>query len=305
MDKIKIKNISLPITFSQAQNKIEMKDGSAHLSGGTINTKLDVDLTKKTYESRLKVSSLDFGKLAGEFLTEGELVGKADAETNIKGSFGVMPMSFANGKFSTSPGYIHKMGIIDRVTPTKKISFEKISGSFFWDGKDVFFNPGTGATAASDEPLYRYVHLNGALGVPGKGLDLRFDGRFDLKILDQLLGAMKGVFQYMTGNLAQSVLRDAAGRILGVKRRDFQNVSFRLANSWNELRLLDMKITKPIEDFLPIDMLNKDEEKQRDDTQFKLNLKIPVGKGDPSVEEESAGDQFKQQLIDNLFNIGL
>ena len=305
MDKIKIKNISLPITFSQAQNKIEMKDGSAHLSGGTINTKLDVDLTKKTYESRLKVSSLDFGKLAGEFLTEGELVGKADAEANIKGSFGVMPMSFANGKFSTSPGYIHKMGIIDRVTPTKKISFEKISGSFFWDGKDVFFNPGTGASAASDEPLYRYVHLNGALGVPGKGLDLRFDGRFDLKILDQLLGAMKGVFQYMTGNLAQSVLRDAAGRILGVKRRDFQNVSFRLANSWNELRLLDMKITKPIEDFLPIDMLNKDEEKQRDDTQFKLNLKIPVGKGDPSVEEESAGDQFKQQLIDNLFNIGL
>ena len=141
--------------------------------------------------------------------------------------------------------------------------------------------------------------------MPGKGLDLRFDGRFDLKILDQLLGAMKGVFQYMTGNLAQSVLRDAAGRILGVKRRDFQNVSFRLANSWNELRLLDMKITKPIEDFLPIDMLNKDEEKQRDDTQFKLNLKIPVGKGDPSVEEESAGDQFKQQLIDNLFNIGL
>ena len=305
MDKIKIKNISLPLIFSLAKNKIEMKDGSANLSGGTIKTKLDVDLAKKTYEGKLKVSSLDFGKLAGEFLTEGELVGKADAETNIKGSFGVMPMSFANGKFSTTPGYIHKMAIIDRVTPTKKITFENISGSFFWDGKDVFLNPGTGAAAASDEPLYRYVHLNGALGVPGKGLDLRFDGRFDLKILDQLLGAMKGVFQYMTGNLAQNVLRDAAGRIFGVKRRDFQNVSFRLANSWNELRLLDMKITKPIEDFLPIDILNKDEEKQRDDTQFKLNLKIPVGKGEASIEEESAGDQFKQQFIDNLFNIGL
>ena len=108
----------------------------------------------------------------------------------------------------------------------------------------------------------------------------------------------------MTGNLAQNVLRDAAGRIFGVKRRDFQTVSFRLANSWNELRLLDLKITKPIEDFLPIDMLNKDQEQQKDDTQFKLNLKIPVGKGDESIEEESTSDQFKQQLIDNLFNIG-
>ena len=218
--------------------------------------------------------------------------------------FGVMSTSYANGKFSTTPGYIHKMSIIDKVTPTKKISFEEISGSFFWDGKDLFLNPGSGASAGKDEPLYRYFHVNGSMGIPGKGLNLLFDGRFDLKILDQLLGAMKGLFQYMTGGIAQNFLKDAAGRVFGVKRRDYQSVSFRLANSWQSLQLLDMKVSKPIEDFLPIDLLNKDEEKQRDDTQFKLNLKFPVGPGDASVEEDSTGDQFKQQLIDNLFNIG-
>ena len=304
MDKIKIKNVSLPILFSRAKNKITMDNGTAYLSDGIIKTGIDVDLTKKLYTGKVKVSDLDFGKLTKELLTEGELIGKANAEANIKGGFGVMPTSYANGKFSTTPGYIHKMSMIDKVTPTKKITFEKISGSFFWDGKDLFLNPGTGARADKNDPLYRYVNINGSLGIPGKGLNLHFDGRFDLKILDQLLGAMKGVFQYMTGNLASNFLRDAAGRILGVKRRDFQTVSFRLANSWDELRLLDLKITKPIEDFLPIDMLNKDQEQQKDDTQFKLNLKIPVGKGDDSVEEESTGDQFKQQLIDNLFNIG-
>jgi len=304
MDKISIKNIFMPVLFSQAENKIKMKNGTATLSDGVINSNFEADLTKKLYSGKVNVSYLDFGKLAGEFLTEGEVIGKVNAQANIKGNFGVMPASYANGKFSTTSGYIHKMSIIDKVTPTKKISFEKISGSFFWNGKDLFLNPGTRAVAGSDEPLYRYVHVNGSLGVPGKGLNLLCDGRFDLKILDQLLGAMKGLFQYMTGNLAQNFLRDAAGRIFGVKRKDFQNVSFRLANSWEELRLLDLKITKPIEDFLPIDMLNKDEEKQRDDTQFKLNLKIPVGKGHSSIEEESTGDQFKQQLIDNLFNIG-
>lgn len=305
MDKISIKNISLPVIFSQAKNKIEMKKGVAFLSGGEINSALNVDLTKKDFNGKVKISELDFGKLAAPFLPEGELVGKADAEVTMKGDFGVMSMSYANGKFSTTPGYIHKMSIIDKVTPTKKISFEKISGSFFWDGKDLFLNPGSGASAGKDEPLYRYVHINGAMGIPGKGLNLLFEGRFDLKILDQLLGAMKGIFQYMTGGLAQNFLKDAAGRIFGVKRRDYQSVSFRLANSWQELRLLDLEVSKPIEDFLPIDILNKDEEKQRDDRQFKLNLKFPVGPGDESVEEESTGDQFKQQLIDNLFNIGL
>ena len=304
MDKISIKNISLPITFSQAKNKIEMKKGVAFLSGGEINSALNVDLTNKDFNGKVKVSELDFGKLAAQFLPEGELVGKVNAEVTMKGDFGVMSTSYANGKFSTTPGYIHKMSIIDKVTPTKKISFEEISGSFFWDGKDLFLNPGSGASAGKDEPLYRYFHVNGSMGIPGKGLNLLFDGRFDLKILDQLLGAMKGLFQYMTGGIAQNFLKDAAGRVFGVKRRDYQSVSFRLANSWQSLQLLDMKVSKPIEDFLPIDLLNKDEEKQRDDTQFKLNLKFPVGPGDASVEEDSTGDQFKQQLIDNLFNIG-
>ena len=304
MDKISVKNVSLPVVFSQAKNKIEMKNGTANVSGGTVNSGLNVDLTKKNFDGKVKVSNLDFGELVTAFLPEGELIGKANAEVSMKGGFGVMPTSYAHGKFSTTPGYLHKMGIINKVTPTKKISFEKISGSFFWDGKDVFLNPGTGATAGKDEPLYRYVHVNGSLGVLGKGLNLLFDGRFDLKILDQLLGAMKGVFQYMTGGIAQNVLKDAAGRVLGIKRRDYQTVSFQLVNSWNNLGFSNLKVTKPIEDFLPIDLLNKDEEKQRDDTQFKLNLKIPVGQGDPSVEEESPGDQFKQQLIDNLFNIG-
>ena len=54
---------------------------------------------------------------------------------------------------------------------------------------------------------------------------------------------------------------------------------------------------------MPIDLLNKDEETQKTDTQFKFGVKIPVGKGEKSVEDESAEDQLKQQLLDNLFNL--
>lgn len=305
IDKVQIRNISIPVVYSPAKNLVTMKKGSAILSDGVINSGLEVDLNKSSWKGNVKVLHLDFGKLANEFLPEGELIGSIDVEVAAKGGFGVMPTSFANGKFTTTPGYFHKMALIDRVTPTKRISFEKISGTFFWNGNDLFLNPGTQATAGPDEPLYRYVSVNGSAGIPGKGLRLLFDGRFDLKILDQLLGAMKGVFQYMTGGLARNVLRDAAGRVLGVKSRDFQNISFTLANSWQELQLLDLKITKSIEDFLPIDMLNKDVEDQKDDTTFKMRIRIPTGPGDTSIEDESPEDQFKQQLIDNLFNIGL
>ena len=305
IDKVKIENINLPLVFNPAKNNLVMKRGRVIISGGEITSSVNVDLNKSKWDGIIKVAHLDMGNLAEPFMPEGELVGKVDAEATIKGTFGSMPTSFANGKFATTPGYIHKMDIIDKVSPIKKITFEKINGSFYWNGTDLFLNPGTGARAGKDEPLYRYFTINGSAGIPGKGLRLYCDGRFDLKILDQLLGAMKGVFQYMTGGLTGNVLRDAAGRVLGIKKRDYQNVTFTLANSWEKLQLLDLKITKPIEEFLPINALNKNDEQQKQDTKFQLQIKFPTGPGSDNAEDESPADQFKQQLIDNLFNIGL
>ena len=306
LNKIHVEKINVPVKFDLNKNLVSMKDARAVLSEGQIRTGFELDLNKSDWTSSLRVRNLNFGKLAQPFLPEGELIGSADLDVSAKGNYGgVWPTSYANGKFRTGAGYFHKMALIESISPTKKISFENIKGSFFWNGSDLFFNPGTQATAAYSEPLYRYVSINGSCGIPGKGLNLLVDGRFDLKILDQFLGAMKGIFQYMTGGIARNVIRDAAGRVLGLKTRDFQNVSFRLANNWNELQLLDLAITKAIEDFLPVDILNRDSETQRDDKQFKLSIKIPTGKGDKSVEEESTTDQFKEQLLDNLLNLGL
>lgn len=307
IDKLKISDINLPVKYVPDKNRVQMTNGRATIGGGTVKTTFEVDMNEKITEWNGSVQAMhvDFGKITKPFMPEGELVGTADAQINMKGSTTMgMTLSFADGKFSTSPGCIQKVKALESVTPTGKITFEKINGSFFWDGKDLFLNPGTGARAGFDEPLYRYFTINGSCGIPGKGMRLLCDGRFDLKILDQLLGAMKGVFQYMTGSLARNVLRDAASRVMGIKRKDFQNVSFTLANSPYKPQLRNLKVTKPIEDFLPIDILNRDEEKQKEGTQFKMSLKLPVGAGAPSAEDESPGDQFKQQLIDNLFNIG-
>lgn len=306
IDKIKINRVSMPVIYMTSNNKVRMKKGSIKLYDGVVNTDFDLDLNKSEWQSKVDVSHLDFGKLATDFMPEGELIGSVNAQVNVKGNYGgAMPAKYANGKFETTPGYVHKIAMIDRITPTKKISFEKINGTFFWDGNDLFLNPGTGARAGADEPLYRYFTINGSAGVPGKGMKLLCDGRFDLKILDQLLGAMKGVFQYVTGGLTRNVLKDAASRAMGLKGRDFQNVSFTIANSWTEPRIENLKVTKSIEEFLPIDVLNGDEEKQKSEAKFSIRLKIPTGPGEKSVEEESTTDQFKQQLIDNLFNIGL
>ncbi len=304
-EKIKILNLNVPVKYLPDKNSVSMKNANAIISDGTIRSNLNVDLNSTKWTGDLRVRGLDFGKIVTSFLPEGELIGSADLDLTAKGKYsGVWPNSYANGKFRTSPGYLHKMKMLDSVTPTKRVSYEYIKGTFYWDGKDLNFSPGTQAQAGPGEPLYRYVSVSGACGVLGEGLKLYFDGRFDLKILDRFLGAMKGIFQYMTGGVARNILKDSAGRILGLRRKDFQNISFTLANSWKNLEFRDLKITKPIEDFLPIDLLNRDQETQKDDKQFKLKLKFPTGKGNKSIEEDSTSDQVKEQLLDNLFNFG-
>ena len=194
--------------------------------------------------------------------------------------------------------------MIETISPIKRITFEAIRGTFFWDGSDLWLNPGTQATAGPGEPLYRYFSVNGPLGIPGKGLKLVCKGRFDIQLLNRVLGALKGVFQYFTGGLSNGdLLKNVVGKALGIKKRDFQDVSFVLAGGWSNLQLLNLRIDKPLKDYLPLEKLNRTEEQRGDGAQFRLNLKFPTGPGAEGGEDRTE-DQIKEQLLDNLLNIG-
>ena len=277
---------------------------------GSVRADADVNLAESKWQGTARVSGVDLGDLTRPFLPEGELVGSADANVRLKGNFGALMMVFANGSFTTSGGYLHKVEMIETISPIKRITFETIRGTFFWDGSDLWLNPGTQATAGPGEPLYRYFSVNGPLGMPGKGdkgdkgLKLVCKGRFDVQMLNKVLGAMKGVFQYFTGGLSNTnLLKSVLGEALGVNKRDFQDVSFVLAGGWSNLQLLNLRIDKPLQDYLPLEKLNRTEEQRGDGAQFRLNLKFPTGPGAKGGENRTE-DQLKDQLLDNLLNIG-
>ena len=298
-----VTDISLP--FRVSGGKAHLSGGRAVFCKGTVRANADVDLSESKWQGTVGVTGLDLGDLARPFMPEGEVVGAAEANVRLKGNFGTLMMVFANGDFSTGPGYLHKMKVVEAVSPIKRITFETVRGTFFWDGSDLWLNPGTQATAGSGDPFYRYFSVNGPLGIPGKGLKLACKGRFDVQMLDKVLGALKGVFQYFTGGLSGGgdVLKGIVGKALGIEKRDFQDVSFVLAGSWTDLQLLHLRIDKPLQNYLPLDRLNKTEEQKADDKKFRLNLKIPTGPGAKDTENRTE-DQFKEQLLDNLFNLG-
>jgi len=305
---ITVTDIALP--FRVSGGKATLSGGRAVFCKGSVRADADVNLAESKWQGTARVSGVDLGDLTRPFLPEGELVGSADANVRLKGNFGALMMVFANGSFTTSGGYLHKVEMIETISPIKRITFEAIRGTFFWDGSDLWLNPGTQATAGPGEPLYRYFSVNGPLGMPGKGdkgdkgLKLVCKGRFDVQMLNKVLGAMKGVFQYFTGGLSNTnLLKSVLGEALGVNKRDFQDVSFVLAGGWSNLQLLNLRIDKPLQDYLPLEKLNRTEEQRGDGAQFRLNLKFPTGPGAKGGENRTE-DQLKDQLLDNLLNIG-
>lgn len=304
-----VTDVALP--FRVSGGRATLSGGRAVFCKGSVRADADVNLAESKWQGTAKVSGLDLGDLTRPFLPEGELVGSADANVRLKGNFGTLMMVFANGSFSTGGGYLHKVEMIETISPIKRITFETIRGTFFWDGSDLWLNPGTQATAGPGEPLYRYFSVNGPLGIPGKGgkgdkgLKLVCKGRFDVQMLNRVLGALKGVFQYFTGGLSNTnLLKNVVGEALGISKRDFQDVSFVLTGGWSNLQLLNLRIDKPLQDYLPLEKLNRTEEQRGDGARFRLNLKFPTGPGAEGGEDPT-GDQLKNQLLDNLLNIGI
>lgn len=296
------RDISLPVRVMGDSATIRGGTGVAY--DGKIAISADVFLPDQRWKAVTKITGLDIGKAAAPFMKEGAIVGSADINVNLNGNYGTLMMVFANGDFNSSSGHIHNFKVLDRIAESGRIAFEKIRGSFFWDGKDLWLNPGTQAIAPPGESLYRYFAINGSMGIPGKGLDLNCYGRFDVHLLDTVLGALRGVFQLMTGTLSGGgqLMRQAVGKVVGITERDFQDVSFQLRGNWKELQLLNLRINKSLEGYLPLQNLNeKSEEHKEQERKIQFNLKIPTGRGS-NGDDQDTQDQFKKQLLDNLLN---
>jgi hypothetical protein len=302
---ITMRDVSLPLCLLGDQ--VTLRDGTARLFDGAVSLSADVNLPDQQWRASVKIEGLDLGQAAEPFMSQGAIAGSADVSVSANGDYGTLMMVFARGDFKSGSGYIHEFSALDAVTKDGRLPFEEIRGSFFWDGKDLWLNPGSQATAPPGAPLYRYFALNGSLGIPGTGLGLMCQGRFDVQALNTVLGALKSAFQYMTGTLSGggslggSLLRGVAAKVVGYTEHDFQDVTFQLKGSWQALQLLNLKISKSLEGYLPLSGMNDNPAPEGKDAErkFQINLRIPTGPG--STEDgEDTENQIKKQILDNL-----
>ena len=303
---MQLENISIPVTVSNGG--ITVRQGSGTVHDGRISIDADVDLSKRQWTMNAGLSGMNIGKAAAPFLDEGGVSGSAYVNVAARGDFGALMMVFANGDFRVGEGYIYDFPALKMIDDDGRVPFQEVRGSFFWDGGDLWLNPGTQVTAVQGDYLYRFMGVTGSLGLGGRPLRLDFNGNFNVEALNIVLGAMRGAFDLTTGSLTdggRQIARRAIGRAIGLAERDFQNVSFQLRGGWDALQLLNLRIDRSLEGFIPT--RNMDDmpgtERRRDSRRVRFNLNIPVGRG--GGNGDNATDQFKRQLIDNILNWAL
>jgi len=297
---VEVENVSVPISVSDGS--ITISQGSGTMYNGEILFDGEVNLSGRQWGMSVQVAGLDIGKAASPFLEQGGLAGSANANISVRGDFGVLMMMFANGDFRVGEGKIYGFDALRMINNDGMVPFEEVRGSFFWDGNDLWLNPGTQVTAVHRDYLYRFLAVSGSMGLGGRPLRLDFNGNFNVEALNMVLGAMRGVFDLTTGSLTggRQLIRQALGRVLSIAERDFQDVSFQLRGTWSELHLLNLSIGGGLEGFVPVRDLDSAPTRRRDNRRIQFNINIPIGQGGRS--DESAADQFKRQLLDNLLD---
>ena len=300
---MQVENVSVPINVSNGA--ITVRQGAGTIHEGQISINADVNLPGRNWTMTASLAGMNIGKAVAPFLEQGGISGSAYANVSARGDFGALMMMFANGDFRTSAGYIYDFAALKMIDDDGRVPFQEARGSFFWDGGDLWFNPGTQVNAEPGDYLYRFMAITGSLGLGGRPLRLDFNGNFNVEALNIVLGAMRGAFDLTSGSLTdggRQIARRAIGRAIGLTERDFQNVSFQLRGSWDALQLLNLRIDRSLEGFIPTRNLDDmpERERRRDSRRLQFNLNIPVGRG--GGNGENATEQFKRQLIDNILN---
>jgi hypothetical protein len=188
---------------------------------------------------------------------------------------------------------------MERINKEKKFEFHSISGGFFFTGNDVLITSGTSINAPPNNDFYRYIRFSGPLGIKGKGMNLNFSARIDFAILKIIIKAFEGLISIASGgNTASNPTRAVVERILGIKTRSFNNVTFDMQGGWGDPVLNNLKIDKQM---TGVHKWGKkaESENETNKKKFSFSVNIPVG---PGSSESNAKDNFQKSLLDVLFD---
>ncbi len=289
---------NLVIPFTLKGNKIISQGASAGIYGGKALMEGNIDMDKAKWEMGLTLKDADLARFSLDFKEfKVNSTGKGDLEIALSGILGKVYLLSGTGSLALRDGTVGGFDTLKSLTQDGILKYRNLNTCFNLDGGNVYLLPGSRASAYPEDKVYKYLSFSGALGGPHTNMDLKCSGQINTQALNALQGVIQGIVRSGNGGDANLLLQDfLAGLVGGYSGPDFRKINFELVGTWSKPALYSLEVDNSTTSASSIPQ--DDAPGMPNQKEIKFEVSIPTGEGTDT--SESAGDQFKKQVMENL-----
>jgi len=240
---MKLSDVSIPLKLDGANFIIGQ--GTAKLNGGDLSLNGSVNTQKQNYSGSLKASNVDVNALIHDLVPGlgGKIAGKGALDVAFNGTIGPKFTLGGTGQANVGSGGISGFKWIDLVTRlygVDSVRYTDVTAPFKLETTRLILQKGSKATAPDNDPLYKYVQVEGPITYAGD-LNLTGEGNMNFQLINVAAGGILGAAGAAAGNVndllsgkgLEGLLSQAVGRGAEAgKQADFRDVSFKIGGNY-------------------------------------------------------------------------
>ena len=302
---LKMTDVNADVSISDGFVRVE--NSSAKAYGGNLTAQMMNDLNSTNWEGLIDVTSVDMGPLFHDLVPDsGSITGRTNFSVQFYGDSRRTSMQDGNGKLEIFDGEVSGFEgakAVSQMIGGRPLRFRSAHLTFTLDGHTIYILPSSRITAPLEDPVYRYVTLDGSVTTQQE-IDLSCMGNVNIRALNALISGFQGVLTATmesgeigdTGDLLRNFLGNT---ITGLSKNEFRDVSLHIAGKPGDVRFSDIAVQAPPRmDTLPPALRNPDG--YREDRGIRLKVEIPVGPGGGGNGNAGVTDQLSSQILDQL-----
>ena len=295
----------LKAPFWVSEGFVMVEDSSAKAYGGAVSAQMAKDIKESNWGGRVKVSSADVERVMKDLMPDsvGTITGSADLTLRIAGDTartsmqdGSGSLEVVNGEISGFPG----TEAVSKVIGGRPLRFQSALFSFSLDGRTLTFLPGSRVSAPSGDPVFKYITLDGNVGISDREFDLYCVGNVNIRALNSFVNGLQGLMNAAmtdSGN-SEEMLQNFLGDMLtGYSKNEFREVELTVRGTPERFGFEKFVIKAPIKfDATPEQLSTPTGSKEKDMERIRLKLEFPVGPGGGGNGNNVGGQVFEQAL---------
>ena len=300
--------------FWVSEGFVMVEDSSAKAYGGTVNAQMAKDLKLSNWGGRLRVVSADMQQVMKGLMpdAEGTITGSADLTLRIAGDTSRTSMQDGSGSLEIVNGEVlgfSGAAAVSRLIGGRPLRFQSALFSFSIDGRTLYLLPGSRVSAPSEDPVFKYVMVDGGIGISDKEINLSCVGNVNIRALNSFVSGIQGLMSAAMADTADTdaLLQTFLGNaVSGFSKNEFRDVSLTVKGTPGSLRFENAVIATPTKyDATPERLSEPAGSKEKEMERIQIRLEFPVGPGGERKTDgvgEQVGGQVLEQALKGIIS---